>query len=444
MGRNGDVSNCFSGTKSCIDGMWSACGGASLTFSSALELPDSEKFGDLSLMSTFDTSQGGCAANPCNPYCNGLDVASSIVGPTPPSVTGAVYGTTQDISSFPTAKRAASASTCTVGVSPTDKNVCSYDYCCSSTTNTCVQWYQPTKSVACTVPSGADYTVGIGCQDGTGKTHVPICNRGSADSPTTGKLAIMGYPANPNSAGASASPNVCQNSGSTPSEGCIIDLSIVSLKAGTCVDIDVSRGAAGTQSGVKCASSSDFSTGNRTSQVNPPAPTTLPTSLKVANGGTTTYTQIAELDKCNNFSFVYTQTGSCATYGATVPAVPVTHSFTYNATCDYDEQVRWNLFSYDVTVPNASDVSLKVSTASTSAGLFSTPVEVAHPANPLIADPKSCPMSGATGCPKSLYSTLGDVASGNPVLKLDITMTATSAQPAMNSWKLNYSCVPAQ
>ncbi|HEX2733941.1 MAG TPA: hypothetical protein VHM70_20175 [Polyangiaceae bacterium] len=442
VSRTGDLVNCFSGTRTCIEGQWSACGGSHPTLSSITKHLANDASHGRSLLSAFDRSHGGCLENVCNPYCNGRDENTIVQGPTP-NTTGAVLGTTQDITSFPSAKRGANASTCSGGASPADKNVCSYDYCCASTTRTCVQWYQPTKSAACTVPAGVDYTVGVGCQDGSGKTHIPICNRGNADSPSSGKLGIMGYPANPNSAGPTESPSVCQNSSSTPSEGCIIDLSVVSLKAGSCVDIDVSRGAAGTQAGVKCSSSSDFSTGNRTSQVNPPATTTLPNALKTANGGTTSYTQVAELDKCNNFSFVYTQTGSCATYGAPVP-VSITQSYTYTATCDYGQMAQWNLLGYAAIVPDASDISLKISTANTSAGPFSTPIEVAHPSSPLVSDPASCPMSGSSGCPKSLYSTLGSVDANAPVLKLDVTLTATTAQPSLNSWNLNYSCLPSE
>jgi hypothetical protein len=397
--------------------------------------------------SDASASAGGCANNPCDPYCIGIDVDAGTLTPDGVITTTTIQGTLQDITSFPAAKRNASATPCTIGAPPANLNLCSYDYCCSSTSSTCVQWIDPVKSAACVVNTGVDYTLGIGCQDAAGNTHIPVCNRGSADSPTTGKLAVMGYPANPNATGASSSPSVCQNSGTTPAEGCLIDLAIKPIKAGTCIDVDVTKGAAGTQSGVKCQSSADFGNGNRTSQVNPPATTSLPSNLIAANGGSATYTQLAEADKCNGFSFVYTQVGSCGAYGIQPPP-PSGNTFKYVANCPAGTRVQWNQFAYKTNVPNASDVLFQVHTAPLAsdggAGTYSSLVTIAHPATPLIVDPATCSMSGPLPCPKSLYTTLGLPAATNPVLELALTLTSTTAIPSIDSWQVTFDCRPLE
>ncbi len=428
-GRIGSVVNCFSGTQRCVGGEWSACGGGG---------------GGLSLMAVTASDPsallGGCATNPCNPYCIGVDVDAGLLGPV------IVQGNVDDLWTFPSSKVAASAATCSQGSPPGDLNTCSYDYCCSSATSSCVASIDAAASAACTKPATADYTVGLGCQDALGYAHIPVCNRGNADSPATGKLAVMGYSGNPPVAGPPSppQPTVCQNVDPAPPEGCLIDLSLKPIKSNTCINVDVLKGATGASPGIVCQNTSDFNTGNRTVMVNPPA-TTLPSALTANNGGVAAYTQLAEGNACNNYSFVHATTNSCVTY--TVPP-PISSSYTYVATCAEGSRPRWNQFAYSTTLPNASEVLFSVSTAPSlndaGAGTFTTPVTAARPANPVLVDPAICLISGGVGCPKSLGTVLGSAAAANPVLKVNVTLTTATATPTVSSWQVNYNCLPVE
>lgn len=449
-GRVGNIVNCFAGTQSCVGGVWSTCGGTVRTLSS-VSLSSLSSLAAISRppdgvglspkvvwVSDASTDAGGCATNPCNPYCTGQDIDAGLLSP---GTGWNVQGSTSGIETYPAPKIVANATTCSQGSPPGDNNVCSYDYCCSSTTNACVRWIDLAGSANCTKPGTADYMVGIGCIDGAGKTHIPVCNRGLASSPGSGKLAVMGYAGNPPAAGNAA---VCANSGTTPSEGCLIDLAVNPIGVNTCVEIIVQDAAAGTVPGMKCEGSADFSTGNRVMMVNPPATTTLPSALATNYGGSN-YTQLADANLCDNYSFVYASPNTCLTYG--VPPALST-SYTFTAVCPDGSRIRWNQFAYDTTVPNASNVLFKVSTAPVTAdggpGTFTTPVTVAQPANPVIVDPALCPMSGGGGCPKVLSTVLGADAAVNPLLKLDIVATPVSASPTIKSWQINYNCDPIE
>jgi hypothetical protein len=457
-GRDGNIVNCFVGTQTCHDGAWSACGadgagGATIKAidisSSLAAAPESAPTtGGLSTLSVsasdWSTTTGGCAQNPCNPNCMGVDVDAGALQPDG-GLVSMIVGSTGNLSTFPSPKTVAqSTPSCTVGSPPANNAVCSYDYCCAAatgaTTGTCQQWISSGSST-CRTPVGVDYTTGIGCENGSSSVHIPVCNRGTADA-TTGKLLIAGYPGNPNSAGSAA---VCTAPGTSPSEGCLIDLSVKPLKAGKCLDVDVASAAAGNVAGVKCASASDFNSGNRTTMVNPPSPTTLPSSL-VAGYGAASYTQLAEIDKCNDQSFVYTQVGSCTTYGAQAPA-STTYSFNYTAKCLMGYRAQWNQFSYSTTTPAGSEVIFAATTAPALAdgGAGTSTASVVLADVKTAGDPAICSASGSvTGCPKNLGTALGAPAKYNPILQVSVTTTATTATPTVNSWQASYSCVPSE
>src|SRR5262249_19213077 len=141
------------------------------------------------------------------------------------------------------------------------------------------------------------------------------------------------------------------------------------------------------------------------------------------------------------------QGGTCSSYGAQPPA-PAGSSYLYTATCLPGFHAKWNQFAYKTTVPSASDVLFKMSTAPLlpdgGAGTFTTPVAVAHPATPLISDPAICPISGPSPCPKNLSTILGATAAANQVLKLELTLTATTALPTVDAWQVTFSCVAAE
>ncbi len=452
-GRTGDVVNCFVGQQTCTGGTWGECGASGGTIKSI----DVSKLASASTLTaggvgiqafgdgTSSHDSAACASNPCNAGCQGIDIDAGALQPDGGFTQTTILGTVIGFSSFPTAKTIAqSTPTCAVGPSPSSYKVCSYDYCCAassagSTTGTCQQWISSSSST-CQAATGADYTAGIGCQDGSGAVHVPLCNRGATASPSSGKLFLAGYPGSLNAAG---SASVCSNLGSSPPEGCIVDLSIRPIAAGKCIDIDVVNAAAGNIAGIKCASASDFSNGNRATMVNPPSPTTLPSAL-VSAYGASSYTQLAESDKCNDQSFVYTQFGSCATYGVQPPP-PAATTYTYVASCLPGFQAQWSQFAYGTVVPAVSEVIFTAKTADSLAdggtGTFGAPVTLADVKSSGGTDPAICSISGTpTGCPKDLTALLGTARSTQSVLQLSITEIATSALPTVNTWQVSFTC----
>lgn len=449
-GRAGNVVNCFVGTQTCHEGVWSACGsmGGTSTIVDVSKIPDAPAEGDVSLRAVTATeassTSAACRANPCNSNCVGIDVDAGALQPDGGFTEFTIQGTIIGLSSFPTAKiNAMAAPTCTTGAAPSNNQVCSYDYCCAgeAATGTCEQWVG-SNAGSCKKATSVDYTAGIGCQDGTGAVKVPVCNRGSADSPAMGKLFLGGYPGNLNPAG---SASVCTNPGTNPAEGCIVDLAVRPIKAGKCIEIDVAKGAAGTSPGIKCASAADFSSGNRASMVNPSSPTNIPSAL-VAAYGASAYTQLAEGDKCNNQSFVYTQFGSCAAYGVQPPP-PAAFTFTYNMACLPGFRPMWNQFGYSTQVPAVSEITFSATTSPALAdggvGTPTAPVTLATIKSSGGIDPAVCIGSG-TGCPKNLFTLLGPTAMYNPTLTLSVTEVAMSALPTVDRWQVSYSCVPVE
>lgn len=237
---------------------------------------------------------------------------------------------------------------------------------------------------------------------------------------------------------------MCTNPGTSPTEGCVIDLAVLPIKAGACVDVDVARAAAGTAPGLTCASASDFSAGNRAAMVNPASPTNIPPAL-VAAYGSPTYTQIAEGDKCNNQSFVYTKRGSCESYGAPPPAPPA-QTATYKMECQPGRRAVWNQFGYSTKVPGDSEVTFTATTTPTlpdgTAGAPRAPVTLATVKSSGGTDPAVC-MGSSTGCPKNLFTLLGASAKYDKTLTLSVITTGTTALPTVDGWTITYNCVPA-
>ena len=457
-GRVGNIVNCFSGTQTCNAGVWGPCGGTSGTTSTVdLSLGErSAQGGMISPLTVTATSPsadaGGCSSSPCNPYCLGIDVDAGAI--TTGSFTStSIVGTVKSVSDFPGGaagpKNAMGANghyvttpdriTCSLQppYPAADNSHCSSDFCCASyatggSPNTCQPWVvatgdNPVALANCARAPGVDFEVGLACQDSiTGEVHVPACNRGAGNA-TAGSLMVAEYSGNPKYSG---DVDACQNAG-TPSASCRVNLAVRPIAAGKCMDLNVNAAVAGSVPGVTCTSL--FSGGNRTMMINPPA--------------TAGYTTLAEGDPCNNYGFHPTtsQGGTCSTYG-TQPPPPSAQTYTYTASCPVGYGVRWNQFAYDTTVPNASDVAFTIRTAPLladgSTGTFTAPVIAGHPSNPLIADPAICTFSGPSLCPKDLTTLLGTPGATNQVLQLDLTLTATSALPTVNSWQVTFSCFP--
>src|SRR5262249_21908482 len=137
--------------------------------------------------------------------------------------------------------------------------------------------------------------------------------------------------------------------------------------------------------------------------------------------GATTYTQLNEADKCNNQSFVFTQSGgSCGNYSGGSSPSPSTYQFTYTASCASGTHVLWNQLAYDTTVPTQSDIMFSAATAAilTDGGTGPTDaatgndggsygVVLADPGASGGSDPAVCPFSGPSPCPVDLASKLG-------------------------------------
>jgi hypothetical protein len=397
-----------------------------------------------------DGESGGCPSGQSQSDSASADSSGNIdADPGTSEVSGeftqtTVQGAVVALSKLPAAKTIAQASpTCTVGAQPADNEVCSYDYCCAaasdtSTTGTCEPWIK-SGSQACRPAAGADYTAGIGCQEASGSVHIPVCNRGKADSPSSGKLLIAGYTGSLHAAGTA---QVSSNLGSGPPEGCLIDLAVLPIPAGSCVDVDVARAAAGTLDGVTCASASDFANGNRAAMVNPPSPTTLPASLAKTYGASS-YEQLNESDKSNNQSFVYTQLGTCSIYGVQ-PLPPTATMLTYKATCQPGYSPQWTQLTYATSLPSGSEVIFAAGTAPAladgTAGAFGDLVTIAD-AKTSGPDPAVCDAE-TPGCPKDISAILGP-ARFNPYLQLGIKQVASTSLPTVSTWHVSYTCTPS-
>ena len=429
-GRHEGVVNCFRGTQVCHGGQWGSCAGSGgLLSSKSLALIGSPSGGGLSTLAVTSadasTTAAGCANNPCNPYCLGIDTDAGALQQDGGFITTtSIVANSSTFSMFPSpAKTKGNVSPCSTTVSSANNATCSYDYCCDPTgtdagagLGACVPW---PSSTACGKCTGVDYTLGVGCVDSAMNTRVPVCNHGTADSPTTGTLYVQGSSGNVPAAGTSA---ICAEP-SPANDTCTINLAMHPIAAGKCIDLNFTNPPAG----ITCTGFP----GNRTLAVN------------LAAGHV-----LSECDNCNNYSFNYTSSGTCAIYGVQPPA-PSGSTYRYTARCPTGTHVRWNQFAYNTAVPNASDVLFRVHTAPLvdgGIGTFTVLVDLAHPATPLIADPAICLMSGGvTGCPKDLYAKLGGVpATSNEVLELDLTLTATTQIPTVYSWQLTYDCAPAE
>lgn len=474
-GRAGNIVNCFQGVQTCKGGTWGPCGGAgttstvnTATFTGRpnAEAKPTDEHGGLSFLSVStplpSSDAGSCASNPCNPYCVGYDVDADSLQPEGGITSVAVQGTVVLPANFPGGVSGPKAAAmngmgsgatayfqCSnagtampgtqVGHPPSNYQDCNYDFCCDSA-GKCQQWVVAggTNPAAgtCSKATGVDFELGIGCIDGAGHSHLPACNRGTVDA-TTGTLRVDGYSGNPNNYGSIA---VCQKPANA-ADSCSVNLAMVPIKAGGCIDIDVGSAFAGMMPGITCSSAGAFNGGNETTMINPPA--------------TAGYTQLTEGDYCNNYSFLPTpaQGGICSTYGQQPPP-PAPFTFRYVATCTAGYTPVWNQFAYDVLDPIASEAVFTVKTAPLlgdgGAGTFTAPVTVAD-VKTLVdggstgSDPALCPMSGdGSPCPKNLALLLGSPANANAVLELGINLISTTAIPVVNSWQITYSCVPAE
>jgi hypothetical protein len=459
------VINCFNSTQTCVNGAWTTCGGSVGTLSSVLRLTShEEQAGDLSIRTVNATSPSAmsstCQQDPCDYTCVGIDVDAGALQPDGGFSSTVILGTMTPFSSFATAKCSAMAggtncnigAGCKVGYPASGDSECNYDYCCShaagaavGSTGTCVQWIS-SAAANCTAPPSVDLTLGIACEDtsATPHVHIPLCNRGATDA-TSGKVMAYGYSSNPNNVSTST-PNTCSLPASgSYSAGCIIDLSMHHIPAGKCMDLDMYSANAGLMPGVYC-DAANFGNGNRSAMINPPA-IAVPSTLHAAYGAST-YTQLAESDNCNNYTFINNSPGTCSSYGSQPPA-PAANTFNYTAQCPSGKRLNWNLFTYNTSIPSQSDILFQVSTGTPGADggptTFSSPVTIAHPgAN--ATDPAVCLLAGADAgaCSRNLATALGTLNAKNPVLQLTVKLTATTAIPTANGWSLTFDCIDDQ
>jgi hypothetical protein len=122
---------------------------------------------------------------------------------------------------------------------------------------------------------------------------------------------------------------------------------------------------------------------------------------------------------------------------------------TYESECNEDTRVQWGFFTYDSSTPADANVTFRIRTATTEAGLATAswiPLATATSS----PDTQRCSMTGPSPCPIDLFTVLGGSsasATHHPYAQVEATLNPSSdgAQPAtVQGWQLNYSCPFAQ
>lgn len=130
---------------------------------------------------------------------------------------------------------------------------------------------------------------------------------------------------------------------------------------------------------------------------------------------------------------------------ATNTPLQTTYSEIYSAECLRGEQPQWSFAFLDSTTPGASNVTVRLRSAETEAGLLAQPwqdVVVLSQAN----GNELCGAGGpAPDCPLVLYSLLGSVHASDPFIELQFELNPDGTNaPTLNDWQVSYSCPPAE
>jgi hypothetical protein len=122
---------------------------------------------------------------------------------------------------------------------------------------------------------------------------------------------------------------------------------------------------------------------------------------------------------------------------------PRTLSQEYEGQCDGGGVVQWGFLSYEASTPGDSSVEFRLRTSPTrdELGRASWTHLITARASP---DTQVCSLFGPAPCPVDLYALLeGAPRAHHAFAELGLIANPTSdgtAMPAVQSWKLNYSC----
>ncbi len=498
--------DCYEGSQTCVGTAWGACGGAgtisahympNVTFTSAASSPG----GDLHTLSNplpvardSGTVDGGssCDLDPCNPYCWSFDTSpdagAGIPIPAVPNVP-------------PNGVAICPPSASSVGHACATNRDCYQDTHCAA--GLCV-WNVATgyTDPAC---AGFDLELNAWCPSVGGGNPPPatftVCNRGtSALKKIPGATTKLEIWQSVNPAGPNASQCVAPyyHPAGAPDNTATL---AADLAPGACTTVD-SPGVNGNRHTFIYATRALTTSTTSGNSVTPIAYTTTVahglktgdvvsitgitgnTSANVTNmaitvTGATTFTVSgvtgngayggtgsisASLTECNaagnggcyNNESSAKDNGSCGTCSPGGGAPAIILEAPYHATClSPDLHPEWTFLTYNITAAAGGDVKFEMRTAPDVAGApgaFTAWITAADPpvaaepwirtpANPVglsgPVPPASVPVGGVLGGPPSTRSEW---------LQLRITVSNASKPPPplLNSWAVEYSCIPSE
>lgn len=119
---------------------------------------------------------------------------------------------------------------------------------------------------------------------------------------------------------------------------------------------------------------------------------------------------------------------------------------TYVGQCPAGSRVQWGYLGWDTSDPSGTSVVFQGRTADTIAGLASATFVTLGTAQSSPTNTQKCPLGSA--CTVDLYSKLGGVPNAirqylEVSLTLNQNLTAITS-PAVNGWKVTYSCPPSE
>lgn len=495
IGQHEGVLSCFTGSQTCTNGAWTACGSTGQTTVQSVALPGGALGSDMNVTSTapsgvrqlstaslsspsgpgwdsgYDAGDAGaCASNPCDPACVGWaeKVDGGITGDA--STTSAWvqvdFGGTIPAGFFQKGMIDCDqkGTPCNLYQVPPyadggDKwAACQFDtYCnpgvCSAAdaaSGSCLQYAAnqvvPGDAGGC---SGIDLTAGIPCLDTAGDGHITftICNRGTVASPATTTLGLDVF------GGASSSFPTAPPCTKNNAPNCFV--TVPSIAPGQCHSVRYSEVVPnGNGNSNNCGSNllPAGVTGNVTVLVNSnQAITECGLNVSPYNDAGVAYKGCED-----NWTDLHKSGGTCQSFGKQYGTA--VYQQRYIATCGYGTKPQWGLLSYNVTTPSSGGVSSTVKFQVSTAALLSdggVPLDAGTDAGTWASvatapspDPTNCPMSGVSGCPKDLYTALGGRPLSNyEVLDLRVTLTPSTdlqVAPTLNSWNVTYSCPPSQ
>ena len=180
LGTHDGIVSCAAGTKTCVDGTWSACAADTRRPTYSVPAPSPERSGVS--VQAISQSAASCVNNPCDPYCRDFeDEPDAPVTTEPTIVVGNSTGGTLEQSNVPIAFKnkgslnAQCASPCTT---KSCLEACQFDQHCGTTTSGaagCVA-FENDESGACT---GTDITAPTTCVPRAGYRNITVCNRGT-------------------------------------------------------------------------------------------------------------------------------------------------------------------------------------------------------------------------------------------------------------------------